>query len=412
MADAAHVHKKLGCGIEFAALPLPDRRTVSAQLRFLVGFAHEPQALLGLNHIVEQTISMGTETHSGPELSDAFDTMGIGWSSWAARESTGYQFTCLPEFVEPALELHAEFLRRPTFPDDAVGVAIENHLQEIESIADDPHDLVGKLFNRQVYGPVLGRHVLGEKETLRHITPTDVKAHWQDHYQAGRIQISMAGAVDVARIENKLNELFSGFGNDAPTGREPFTYQFESRSAHHQKELEQEHIGICYPGASLNHPLRYAQAATMGVLSGGMSSRLFTEVREKQGLVYWVTATTEHPRGIGIVYLGASTTPKRCEQTYRTLLREVDRLGEDLEDTELQRAITGIVGKMETRGDITRARCSALADDLFHYGEVIPLEEKIAKIRAVGVADVKGYLEHFPRDRLSVFTLGPVNLTI
>jgi len=408
----SYVHKYLDCGIELAVLPLPQRHTVSVQIRFLVGFANEPQDRLGLNHLVEQTISKGTAERTGRELSDAFDALGVNWSSWAARESTGYHFTALPEFAERALELHAEFLGSPTFPRDAIEVAIENHIQEIEAIGDDPQDLSAKLFNRQVYGSVLGRHVLGEPETLRTLTPEQAKAHWREFYQAGRMQIVVAGAIDVERLEDQLSALFGKFGSAEKAGREPFPYQFEPQVSHHEKDLEQQHIGICYPGAALSDPQRYVQAVTMSVLSGGMSSRLFTEVREKQGLVYWVTANTEHPRGIGIVYLGASSKPERCEKTYHTLLREIDRLGEDVEEAELRRAITGIVSKIETRGDITRARCSAMAEDIFQLGEIVPTEHKVARVESVTLADVKDYLDRFPRDRLSVLTLGPANITV
>ena len=136
------VHRRLDCGIELAALPLADRRTVSLDMRFLVGFANEPQDKLGLNRTIEQVVSKGTEERTGKELSDAFDELGASWSSWAGREATGYQFTCLPEFVDRALELHAEFLRCPTFPEDAVQVANENSIKEITNLRDDPDDLL------------------------------------------------------------------------------------------------------------------------------------------------------------------------------------------------------------------------------------------------------------------------------
>jgi predicted Zn-dependent peptidase len=145
----------------------------------------------------------------------------------------------------------------------------------------------------------------------------------------------------------------------------------------------------------------------MGVLSGGMSGRLFTEVREKQGLVYWVGAWHENPRDAGMVFLGASTTPQRADRTYATLLREVDRLSDDLMQDELNRAVTGIVARTETRGDITRARCGEMADDLFHYGRPVPPAEKLSWVRAVTIEHVKRYLLEHPRTQLSVVTLGP-----
>jgi predicted Zn-dependent peptidase len=108
-----------------------------------------------------------------------------------------------------------------------------------------------------------------------------------------------------------------------------------------------------------------------------------------------------------VIFLGASTTPERCDQTYRTLLREVDRLAEDIEQDELDRAITGIVAQHETRGDSTRARCAELANDLFFFGRYLPTEEKIAKIEAVTIYHIRRYLDAYPRDRLCVVTLGP-----
>ncbi len=110
---------------------------------------------------------------------------------------------------------------------------------------------------------------------------------------------------------------------------------------------------------------------------------------------------------MGMIFLGASSTPDRCHTTYETLLKEVDRLGDDLTQEELSRAAAGIVANLKTRGDTTRARCSELAEDLFHYGHPLPWEEKTRRIQAVTIDDIKQFLLDHPRDRLSVLTLGP-----
>ncbi len=412
LTEPAAIHRQLKCGIEMAVLPLPHRPVVTLEFRFLTGYVHEPPEKLGLNRLVEQTITKGTTRRTGRELSDAFDAKGIRWSSWAGREATSFLITCLPEFLDSAMELQAEFLTTPTFPQDALRVTIENSITEISHLSDDPQELSAKLFARQIYGPVLGRHVLGESETISTITQEDIHSHWRGHYGAGRMQVSAAGPIDPVSLENRLNALYSEFGNSVPAGRDRFPFEFQPITSHHAKDLEQEQIGIGFPGASLDDPLHYTQRVVIGLLAGGMSSRLFTEVREKQGLVYWVSAWTEHPRGIGMVFLGASTTPERCEKTFETLLREVDRLGEDVTQDELQRVITGIVARTETRGDITRARCSELADHLFHYGKIIPRDELLARIRAVTLENVRTYLQRFQRNRLSVLTLGPKELRL
>jgi predicted Zn-dependent peptidase len=401
------VHEFLPCGIEYGVVHLPGRRVVSFQIRFLAGASSEPADKLGLARIVADTLDKGTQRRSGRELSDAFDAIGASHGSGTGRESTIFTCTVLPEHFEEAVALHAEFLRTPTLPEDAFDVNVDLTKQELNALQDDAHGLMDKFISLQAYGPVLGRHPLGEVETLDRMKRDDLEEYWRSYFHGGRIILSVAGPIDAARVADVFEGLFEKFGGNTPEGRSTVPAEFTATANHHHKELEQEHIGICWPGVDATHDDFRTQQVTLGVLSGGMSGRLFTEVREKQGLVYWVSAWQETPRGAGMIFLGASTTPDRCDQTYATLLREVDRLAEDIEQDELDRAVTGIVAHHETRGDTTRARCSELGSDLFFFGRPVPAEEKISKVRAVTIDSIKGYLAAYPRDRLCVVTLGP-----
>jgi predicted Zn-dependent peptidase len=404
------VHRHLKCGIEFAAEVLPGRPTSALEIRVLAGASHEPADRLGLARLVEETLDKGTSKHDGRALLDAFDAIGAQRSSATGRDTTAFGCLCLPEFLPQVIDLHAEMLREPTFPEDACRVAIDLAIQELSSLEDDPQALVDKLMSRQAYGPLLGRHPLGEKEMLERITRADMEQLWQGTYFAGRLLLCVAGPVDPDAIADYAEQAFGGFGSASPAGREALPVVFSAARTHYPKELEQEHIGICYPGVPATDDEYPVERVMLGVLAGGMSGRLFTEVREKQGLVYWVGAWHEHPRDAGMIHLGASTTPERCDRTYSTLLREVDRLSEDLTESEVERAIVGIVARTETRGDITRAHCSELVSDLFHYGHPIPMEEKVAKVQAVNADAIKRYLAAHPRDSLSVVTLGPREL--
>ncbi len=401
------VHDCCPCGIEYGIAPLPRRHVVSFQIRVLAGTSLEPADKLGLARIVEDTLDKGTHRRTGRELSDAFDAIGASHGSAVGRETTTFTCTVLPDHFEEAVALHAEFLRTSTLPDDAFKVNVELMKQELDALEDDAHGLVDKFISLQAYGSILGRHPLGEAETLACITRSDLEEHWRSYFQAGRMIVSVAGPVDGAQVADLLGKHFEGFGSHARSGRAVFPVEFTPGATHHHKDLEQEQIGICWPGVDATHDDFPIQQVTLGILSGGMSGRLFTEVREKQGLVYWVSAWQETPRGSGMIFLGASTTPDRCDRTYATLLREVDRLANDIKQDELDRAITGIVAQQETRGDTTRARCSDLASDLFFFGRPIPPEEKIAKVQAVTIDDIKRYLATYPRDRLCVVTLGP-----
>ena len=401
------VHEQLPSGLEYGIPPLPDRHVVSFQVRILAGVSSEPPRTLGLARVVEETLDKGTQAYTAQGLADAFDAIGAGRQSGTGRETMTFTCTVLPEHFERAVELHAELLRRPKFPDDAVAVNVQLAKQELIALDDDAQGLVEKLISRQAYGPVLGRHALGEHETLERINRSDLEEYWRAHFHAGRMIVSVAGGIEPRRVADALTKHFDGFGSPRREGRSAIPIQFHPRTTHRDKALEQEHIAICWPGVDAAHDEFPVQQVTLGILSGGMSGRLFTEVREKRGLVYWVSAWQETPRGAGMMFMGASTTPERCDRTYETLLHEVDRLADDLTQEELDRAVTGIVANQDTRGDATRARCAELASDLFFFGRPVPIEEKVAKVQAVTIEDIHRYLTLHPRDRLCVITLGP-----
>ena len=403
----AIIHDTLPCGIEYAVGPLPLRHVVSFQIRVISGLSVEPPDKLGLARLVEETLDKGTERFTGPQLSDAFDAIGAGRGSGTGREAITFTCTVLPEHFARAVALHAEILRAPTFPDAVVANYLNLARQELVALEDDPQGLVDRAICRRAFGPILGRHALGEAATFDRMTRDDLVHYWQTNFQDGRIIFTVTGAVEPAQVAEVLEQHFAGFGSAINAGRAPWPVTFTPGPLHQQKQLEQEQIGICWPGVDVRHRDFPVQQVIIGILAGGMSGRLFTEVREKQGLVYWVSAWQDTPRGAGMIFLGASTTPERCDRTYTTLLREVDRLAEDIQEEELERAVTGIVAGYETKGDGTRARCGELAADLFYHGRPMLPQEKIAHVQAVTVADIRRFLETHPRDRRCVVTLGP-----
>jgi len=401
------VHGRLPCALEYGVNVLPNRHVVSFQVRVFAGTCYEPAEQLGIARMVEETIDKGTRRHGGRVLSDCFDAIGAGRQSGTGRESITFTCTVLPEHFERAFELHAEFLTEPTFPNEAVDVSLELARQELLAIEDDPQGLLEKKMGPLAFGPTLGRHPLGEQACLDRMNRDTIENYWKRRFRPGRMSVAVAGPIEPDRVKKACTEYLPSSDSAPPDGREPLSLDFHPGLTHHDKPLEQEQMAICWPGVDVVHDDFPIQIVLIGVLSGGMSGRLFTEVREKLGLVYWVSAWHETPRGCGLLFLGASTTPDRCDQTFSTLLREVNRLSEDLTEEELNRAVTGIIASRDTRGDGTRARCAELASDLFFYGRPVPMEEKIAKLQAVTVRDVHRFLEAHPRNQLCIMTLGP-----
>jgi predicted Zn-dependent peptidase len=315
----------------------------------------------------------------------------------------------MAEFFERVIELHAEMFCRPAFPADQCDVARNLSLQELQALEDEPMELLQKMARRQTLGPILGRHALGEPATLAKLGREQIAAYWQRNFTSRCLQVTLAGPIEPAAAAAVIDKHFSCLQRGQPRVLDPLDIQFEPGQQHREKKLEQQYMSISWLGCRRQSADWPAEAVALGVLSGGMSSRLFTEVREKQGLVYWVSAWPDYVRSGGVLSMGASTTPHRSRQTQETLLREMERLGEDLTEDELARAKVLIAARRQTRGELTRVRASELAEDLFYFGQPRQRDEETARIEQVTIEDIRAYLAAHPRnpDQLSIATIGP-----
>lgn len=407
-----HVHYlRLANGIDLAVLPTGRRSVTAIEMRFLGGYAYERPDRLGVAHILAETMTKGTQRRDGRALNDAFDEIGTSYAVSAARETFVISCVCLPEFVAQAVELLAEMINEPSFPGEACEVAVELARQSLAALEDDPLELAKKCLCQQAYSPPLNRHVYGEPATVERIGREDVVEHWRTYLKPDRLLVSVAGAVDPSAVADLFERLFPATGLNDPVVNASlplsFPLGFRPGQSHRQKDLEQEQIGVCFPGASAVDEDEAVERVIIGLLSGGMSSRLWQSIREKQGLVYWVGAWFDRPRTGGMIHLGSSCTPQNLEATSAMLLKEVNRLADDVTESEVQRAISGILAAAQTHGDVTRAKATRIVNDLFYLGRPIPLEEKLSRIRAVTIGDVRQYLRRHPREQLSIVTVGP-----
>lgn len=405
-APPTYFHSFLSSGVELGVEEMDARNTVAIMLRVLAGTSDSAEEHTGVAELVEDVLPKGTLTRSGKELADAFDLLGVKWGGVTGRQSTLFRALCLPEYTEDVLNLLAELLTQPAFDEDVCRVAIDLAQQELTALEDSPDDLVRIMSQRATYGPTYGRWSGGSAETLERISPAVMKAFYRDCYGAGRLQVAIAGRVDADAVAKQIDRLFTGWGSKVAAGREDAAYDWQPTKQHQHKDLEQEYLAITMPGAARADRSFAIEQVALSVLSGGMSSRLFTEVREKLGLVYWVGAWHEQPRGKGAIHVGASTTPARCQKTFDTLQRELRRLGKDVSQEEVDRAKNQIVSHAYTSDDLTRAHAAGLSDDLFHFGRPIGVEPKLDAIRAVTLEQVRDYAAALPLDELCVCSLG------
>ncbi|MBW2735234.1 MAG: insulinase family protein [Deltaproteobacteria bacterium] len=401
--------QKVAGAIDFLAEPMPGFHTATFMMRIEGGLCSEPADQLGLAYVIEQALDKGTARRSARELADAFDAVGAQMAVYTGRQGWVLVGSSLPEHLTTAIELIGEVVCEPAFPEEVVQTAVALTLQELSGLEDSPRGLLRRKMTQQVYGPILGRHMLGDEESLARVDAARVREHFARLATRSAMTMAVAGKIDIPQIRESVEQAFGAL----PEGeriREEITPHFPAAKGHITKDLEQTQIGISFPGVGYADPSFATEQVMLGVLSGGMSARLFAEVREKLGLVYWVGAWHEQPRGLGVVHVGAATKPERCAKTYETLLREIARLSEDLTEEELERAKTGIVAESTTSGVSVQQRANDLMVDHFHLGRAVRAEEKLDEIRRVTVDDIRGYLKEHPRDSLSVVTVGPAPL--
>jgi predicted Zn-dependent peptidase len=409
MAASGLYYNVLPCGVELGGQHMPDRRVVAMNFTFLRGMAAEPEDQLGVAQLTEDLLDKGTRHYGAEQLADAFDAIGARRNSTTGRETISFGCLAMAEFFERVVELHAEMFCRATFPAEQCAVARDLSLQELKALEDEPMELLQKIARRQAFGPVLGRHPLGEPATLEKLGRDQVVAYCQRNLTSRSLQVTMAGPIEPPAAAAIIEKHLACLRRGQPRVLEPLEIRFQAGRIHHEKKLEQQYMSLSWPGCRRQSADWPAEAVALGVLSGGMSSRLFTEVREKQGLVYWVSAWPDYLRSGGVLTMGASMTPQRSQRTHETLLREMERLSEDLTEEELARAKILIVARRQTRGELTRVRASELAEDLFYFGQPRERNEETARLEQVTLDDIHKYLATHPRkpDQLSVVTLGP-----
>lgn len=402
------VSRRLAGDVSLLAEEIPGYHTASLIVRVEGGVYTEPDDLLGAAYILEQALDKGTETHDGRQLADAFDAIGAHHAVYTGRQSWILAVSALPEHLPRSIELLGEIATTPTFPDELVHTAISLTEQELTALEDSPRGLLRRQMASQTLGPLLGRHMLGTRETLAKITPQAIRDLWKQAQGQRALSVTVAGAFDLAAVEDALLGWIERLPKEGFPVPPISDRGFSAARSHISKpDLEQTQIGISFPGVPYDDAEQATEHVLLSVLSGGSSARLFTEVREKLGLVYWVGAWHEQPRGLGLMHIGAATKPERAEQTYETLLREVARLENDLTETELERAKIGLIADSATSGAAVQQRVNDLLIDQFHLGHAVDPEEKRAAIRAVTLDDIRTYLHAHPRDALSIVTVGP-----
>jgi predicted Zn-dependent peptidase len=384
----------------------------SAAMTFLVpaGSATDPADRSGSAAVLSDLVLRGAGNRDSRQLTDYLDTLGLQRSASVGVHHTRFGCAAVGPKVIEALATYADIIRRPHLPEAGFEAGRDLALQALEGIDDEPRQkLMIKL--REWYLPSpYGRNSMGRPEDLQKLTLDLMRADHALRYHAKGAILSLAGNLDFEQIKDVVEKLFGDWNGTEPS---PIEIMPPPGPLHHEfQQSEQTHIGLAWPSVPETDPDYYTVRMATEVLSGGMSGRLFTEVREKRGLCYSVWAGYSSLKGQGNILGYAGTSNERAQATLDCFLSELHRLREGVTKAELDRAKTGLKASTIMQGESTSARAGAIAHDFYMRGRIRTLDEIKAAIDSVTVEKVNAYLKEHEAGPFTIVTVGPKALKV
>ena len=403
-------HRQYDNGLTLVAQPMPWLESAAFSIAVPAGCRYDSTDKLGLANFACEMVQRGCGQLNSREFIEALEGLGVDYNSSASLYNTNFGGAMCSAQLHDALRIYADVLRRPKLPEDQLEDGRLVCFQEIHSIEDDLAQRAMIRLRNNFYGPVDGRNCEGTLETVRSITLDDVRAFYEKHYRPNGMILACAGNLDWDALQDLVGDLLGDWSSKPDPEIE--TAEPAHGADHIFHESEQTHIALAYRGVPYDHANYYLNRGAVGVLSGGMSSRLFTEVREKRGLCYTVFATCHTLRDKGSVICYAGTTNDRAQQTLDVLVQELEKLSAGINEDELRRLKVQIRSSLVMQQESCRARAGSIAGDWFHLGHVRTLDEVNEHINRLTVDSINDYLtENSPGD-FDLVTLGPQPLKL
>ena len=382
-------------------------QVASAAFAFLLpcGTSRIDKGMSGAGNVITDWVTRGAGPYNSKELVDQMDGLGLhrGTSIGPYRMSfsVSMESSCLHE----ALDLHGHIILRPTLEAEQFDLSRDLAIQELDSLDDEPkHKAMIKL-KELFYGDPLGRAAIGSKEDLANLTMQSTAEIIKRNFNIPSTIFSIAGRYDFTAVCEQLEALFDI--DQQPIAPPPSASVTHPEYKHFQQESSQVHIGIMVETPTARSDDYYKMLTAVSILSGGMSSRLFTEVREKRGLCYAIGANYNSLRDKAGISCYAGTTPEKAQETLDVTLNEFFNLRKNITQDELNIAKVGLKSSLIMKSESSMSRAASNASDLNLLGMVRTIDDIKSKIDAVSIDSIVECLERNQFEKFNAVTIGP-----
>lgn len=372
-------------GITVATERMDAVRSAALGLWVRTGSRDEAPSDMGISHFMEHMIFKGTPTMSAIDISMAFDALGAEVNAFTSKESTCFYSRMRDEKLSDCFKLLADMLVNASFTTECVETEREVVLEEIARSVDTPDDYIYDVFTGAVFPEdQLGKPVLGAKELVAGFTGADLRRYHNKNYTASNVFVVACGNVDHSQVVELTEKYLSGLSVGVRKERSFKDAASTPKLTSLKKDSEQAHMIVGCPSLPANSPKRYAHQLLLSALGGGMSSRLFNEIREKRGLAYSVYAMSQAFEGAGQFMVYAGTRPENVATVRDLILREFDKFAQDgVTDDELERVREMVCGSYVLSMESPRTHMVRLGKMLCDNREEVSLDQTLNAYREV-----------------------------
>jgi predicted Zn-dependent peptidase len=400
----------LANGLQVVTESMPSVRSVSMGIWLRTGSRHEREDQNGIVHFLEHMVFKGTRSRSGEEIARAADAIGGHLDAFTSKEFTCFSIKVVDEHLPRAFDIVSDLVKNPLLRSGDIAKESRVIQEEIKMVEDTPDDLVHEIFSKS-YWPhhSLGRPILGTRATVGAFNQRRLRDFFRRHYVPGNMLLTAAGNLTHGQVVGLAGKQFGQLSKGHVVAEGPTPVAHPHTRYRRKKELEQTHICLGTPAYPYAHEKRFASYVLNTILGGGMSSRLFQNIREKYGLVYAVFSGLSAYRDAGILSIYAGTAPANARKVVSLIIKEFRYLKNlSIPPEELQRAKDYLKGNLLLGLESTTSRMANLARQELYYGRCITLDQVAAQIDAVTGEDVAEVArELFQSDRIAVTVLGP-----
>ncbi len=382
---------QLANGVKLVSERMSHLRSVSAGVWIARGSRHEADHEGGISHFIEHMVFKGTPQRDALEIARAVDSFGGHIDAFTSKEHACFNTKVLDEHFAGAFNLLADLVLEPAFREDDIQREKRVVFEEIKMEADSPEHVVFNMFAKAFWrGHALGRSILGSEAQVRAYDQSTIRDFYSRTYTPENIVISAAGNVRHEDLHEAAEQRFGRLrpGNAGTVEPAPETYPLMEWKA--RESLEQVHLCIGFPSVSFSHHDRFASYVLNALLGGGLSSRLFQNVREKHGLAYNVFSELSPYRDSGCLSIYAATAPSTANALVEAILGELRRLKhEDVSAAELQRSKRYLKGSLMLSLESSSSRMAHLARQVMFLGQPAELDLLLENVDAVTVDDIR-----------------------